>query len=452
MDNNIDLVSLPKKSFWKLSIPLVGFCLFDTLYSLIDLWWISQTHMESFFGLVFSIPIIAFLFSLGSSFGQGTNSIISRFIGSNHYRHGYNSLIHGLILCLIVWLCIIAITPFIKTVLTLLVVGLDNGITAIIDYLFPMFVFSFSFILLNFFAETMQAEGDSKRPTILIISANILNIILDPIFIFVLGWEVKGAAYATILSSLISLSIMVYLYLSSKTKVPLSLSYFKFDSYIVKEILKVAIPNFLDKSVFSISGFFINYVLLSTIGVNGIIIYSVSNQLKDMVMSPIKGFSKGIMSVTGHLFGAKKFDDLEEIYAYVLKISILTVALIMIAFFIFRNEIFAVFSINQMDMIIFWISIFGLLIALSLPFSMITSKMFDGFGKSTYSLLFTLLKIVFQIVSIYLLNLFLSDGSSVLFGITLSEIVFAAVYYFSLKYFFKKFKRIYKDKETVVAN
>ena len=77
----IDLVSVPKKSFWNLSIPIIIFCVFDAIYGLVDMLWVSQINVEAFFAIGVSIPITTLIFSLGDSLGQGTNSIMSRFIG-----------------------------------------------------------------------------------------------------------------------------------------------------------------------------------------------------------------------------------------------------------------------------------------------------------------------------------------------------------------------------------
>ena len=102
-----------------------------------------------------------------------------------------------------------------------------------------------------------------------------------------------------------------------------------------------------------------------------------------------------------------------------------------------------------METEIYWIAILGTVIVLFIPFSMISSKMLDGFGKSMYSLLFTVMKIGFLTNSIYVLNTMLSNGSSVLIGVTVTEIIFAIVYYMFLRYLFKNFDRKYENKDVV---
>ena len=447
MNEKIDLVTLPKKSFWKLSLPIIAFCVFDAIYGIVDMVWVSKIGVEAFFAMGVSIPIVSLIFSFGDSIGQGTNSIMSRFIGSGDYESAYNALIHGMILSNIIWFIIVLCLLFANGILFYL--DKTDSYILIFDYLVPIVVFAYIFIFNNLFSETLQAEGNSHTPTVLMIGSNILNIILDPSFIFNFNLGIKGAAYATVLSALIAFTIIMFLYTSGRTKVPLSLKYFKLRPYILVEITKVALPNFLDNGLWCFSASFINGILIATTGEIGPILYSVANKLETLLIAPVRAYGRGLMSVTGHLFGAHKFDDLYSMFKYALKISLITTLCIMILFIFLRDYAFSLFSITGMATEVFWIAIGGTVIMLSIPFSMISSKMLDGFGKSMYSLLFTLIKIVFETVLIYALSILLKDGSCVLIGILISEIIFSIVYYLFLKYLFKNFDEKYSDKATV---
>ena len=447
MNEKIDMVSLPKKSFWHLSIPIIAFCIFDAIYGIVDLAWVSQINVHASFAVSVSIPFVTLIFSFGDSIGQGANSMMSRFMGVDDYESAYNTLIHGIILTNIIWFLIVLCALFSQGILYS--VDSSNSYILVWDYLIPIVTFAYVFMFVNFFSETLQSEGNSRIPTIFIIASNILNIILDPIFIFNLNLGVKGASYATVLSSLIPFVVFIFLYLSGRTKIPLSTKYFKFRPYIIVEILKVSIPNFLDDGLWAFSASFINGILIMTMGDIGPVLYSASNKLKTLVSSPIKGYGRALMSVTGHLFGAHEFDELNEMYKYALKVSLITTVVVMTAFIILREYAFSFFSITGMQTEIFWIAILGTVILLSIPFSIISSKMLDGFGKSMYSLLFTLLKIGIETGLIYVLNIMLANGSCVLIGITVTEIIFAIVYYVFLRYLFNNFDRKYENKEVV---
>lgn len=161
---------------------------------------------------------------------------------------------------------------------------------------------------------------------------------------------------------------LLYLYVSGRTKVPLSLKYFKFRSYIIIEIFKVALPNFIDNGLWLLSALFINASLLTHLGTLGPILYSVSNKMKNLLIVPVRGYGRGLMSVTGHLFGAHKFDELNDMFKYVLKLSLLTSLAEVIIFFFFREYIFYLFSITGMQTEVFWVAIGGIFLMLSTQF------------------------------------------------------------------------------------
>ena len=443
---HIDLISLPKKSFWKLSVPISIFLLFETFYSIADMYWVSQLSMTDAFVVGASAPVLLLISTFGNSIGQGTNSIMSRYIGSEDYESSYNSLIHGILVSIITWILILLSISLLDDLLTLMNI-IDYQIY-ILEYLTPLFIFSIVFIFTNVFCETFQSEGNSKTPVIIIILSNIVNLILDPIFIFVFKMGLMGVAYASVISSLLGVLIFLYLHLNGKTKVPLSLKYFKFKTHIFFEIFKVAIPNFIDDSVSCILAIFINSVLIVEIGEIGIILYSVSIKIRDLLRAPIKGMGRGLMSVTGHLFGAKKIDELNKMYMYVLKYSLIISLVISIFFFAFSNEVYASFSVIDLETPIFYIALFGIILIMVYPFSYISSKMLNGFGKSYYALCFNILKFIVEILFMVGLADILTDGACILVGITLGEILSAIVFYIALKILFKRFE---ENKDTLVV-
>ena len=372
---------------------------------------------------------------------------MSRFIGSGDYESSYNALIHGLLACNVIWFIVVLFFLFANGVLFYF--DSKDSYILIFDYLVPIIVFAYFFIFNNLFSETLQAEGNSITPTALIIGSNILNLILDPILIFNLNMGIKGAAYATVFSAFLVFVPILYLYISGRTKVPLSLKYFKFRPYIFIEIFKVALPNFLDNALWLLSASYVNSMLLMSMGSIGPILYSVSNKLKNLLIVPVRAYGRALMSVTGHLFGARKFDELNDMYKYVLKLSVFTSLVLVIIFFFMRDYAFTLFSIKGMQIEIFWIALGGIVSLIAVPFSMISSKMLDGFGKSMYSLLFTAVKIFFEMGLIYVLRITLNNASSFLISIIVTEVAIGVVYYLFLRNLFKNFDKEYADKSTV---
>ncbi|WP_405303447.1 MATE family efflux transporter [Methanobrevibacter sp.] len=445
MDKNIDLVSNPKKSFYNLSIPLVAFALFNTLYSVIDTMWISTYSDEAIIALSVCIPVFALYTYVGDSFGQGTNSIMSRYLGSGNYKNACSSFLTGMLIVLVIYISILLISTQYAFIFG---IWETEYLDSVLSYIMPMSIFSFVFLYSNFFSETMQAEGNSKFPTMLLIATNILNLILDPVFIHYFNLGVRGAAYASILSASICFIILLLRYVLGKNKIEFSLKYLKIRLYVIGEIIKVALPNCFEDGASTFSILFIYSILIGVLGFMGISLYLVCDSLKKLFLSPVKGFGRGLLSVSGHLFGAKKFDDIKKLYLHALKLSMLVSFVISIFVFIFFKDILALFDMADNNFNLFLIAVSAVFLLSFSPVALISGKILDGFGKSYYSLFFKILKKAFEIIVIILLvDIF--KGSSILIAFISSELIFACVYYLFVVSSIKKVKVVYHDADVV---
>ncbi|WP_296878899.1 MATE family efflux transporter [uncultured Methanobrevibacter sp.] len=437
MVDNVDFNSDPKKVFWQFTRPLLILTLFEAGYSFIDVFWVSQMNPESFFAIGVAVPLVTLIINFGKAIGVGTNSIMSREIGDDDYVDSYNSILHGIAAGLILGLLIMLSTLFLKYIL--IYMGATSSMDLSMQYLTPIFLCPFVFIFSNFFASTLQAEGNSKTPTKLLILTNVLNLILDPIFIFVLGLGVSGVSYATILSSGITAVYLLYWYMSGKSEVPLNFRYFK--PGIVYDIFLVAIPNFLIDSLWCISMLFFNKILILQLGQIGVLLYSTASRIESILISPQKAFGRGLISVCGHLYGAHRIDELEDLYHYVLKKSILIALISTVIFFFIRDYGFALFSVTGASESVFYIALAAIVIIPFNEVSVMSGKMLDGMGKSYYELSFTIGIIIYEIGIVTLLAPIFKHGVCVLLGILIGEVTFAIVYYILLKHLFNKAKK-----------
>ena len=437
MVNNVDFNSDPKKVFWQFTRPLLILTLFEAGYSFVDIFWVSQMNSESFFAIGVAVPLVTLIINFGKAVGVGTNSIMSREIGNDDYIDSYNSILHGIAAGLILGLLIMLSTLFLKYIL--IYMGATSSMDLSMQYLTPIFLCPFVFIFSNFFASTLQAEGNSKTPTQLLILTNVLNLILDPIFIFVLGWGVSGVSYATILSSGITAVYLLHWYMSGKSEVPLNFEYFK--PGIVYDIFLVAIPNFLIDSLWCISMLFFNKILILQLGQIGVLLYSTASRIESILISPQKAFGRGLISVCGHLYGAHRIDELEDLYHYVLKKAILIAIISTVIFFFIRDYGFALFSVTGAPESVFYIALAAIVIIPFNEVSVMSGKMLDGMGKSYYELSFTIGIIIYEIGIVTLLAPIFKHGVCVLLGILIGEVTFAIVYYILLKHLFNKARK-----------
>ena len=425
MNANVDILNNPKGAFWKISTPIYFLFLFNSCYTIVNLFWVSQLSPDAFFAFGIAQPIVDLIIGFGDAVGVGTNSLISREIGEHDLKGSYNSILHGIITCLIVGVILALLSFFLKDILSLM--NVTTSVDLAIDYLTPMLTFSFLLLLSSLFLNTLQAEGNSRTPTMVIIFTNIVNVILVPLFIFVFDLGIKGVAYATIVSTLIAVVIFLYLYLSGKTEVVLNFKYFK--PGIVYEIFLVSIPNLFMSVLWSVFKIYVNSILITQLGQIGVLLYSTASQIERLISSPQSAFNKALVTICGQLFGANEIDELKGIFHYALKVSLSLSLICTVVFFFIRDYGFALFSVTGVETSVFYIALFGIFIVSAENVSKLSSKMLDGLGKSYHSLILTNGMVIVEMILITLLAPVLTQGVCVLVGIFLTEVIFAIMYY-----------------------
>ena len=437
-----EFVSNPKETFWMLTTPLLLLSIFEACYSFVDVFWVSQMNSESFFAIGVAVPLVTLICGFGKSLGVGTNSLISREIGEGNIDSTYNSILHGIVACFVLGCIIMISSLFLPNILTL--IGATSSMDLSMKYLTPIFLCPFVFLFSNLFVSTLQAEGNSRTTTAILIFTNILNLILDPIFIFVLNWGVAGVSFATILSSLVTTLYLLYWYLSGKTKVVLNIKYFK--PGILYQIFIVAIPNFLTDSLSCILGLFFNKILILQLGQIGVLLYSTASRIQSLIISPQKAFGRALLTVSGHLYGAKKLDELKWMYTYVIKISMSIALITTVVFFFIRDYGFALFSVTGAETSVFYIALAAIIIIPVTEISEMSEKVLDGMGKSYYALILTVGVIIYEILLVLLLEPIFTSGVCVLLGILIGEVTFAIVYHALFRHLSKTHGEIKKPK------
>ena len=425
MAKNVDILSNPKSAFWKLSAPIIFLALFQSFFSVVDIFWVSQLSNDAFFAISVTSPLVILMQGFGDSVSVGANSLIARELGENDLFGSYNSILHAIVICVVISAVMMLSTLFLDKILALM--DVTTSVDLAIDYITPIFLSSIVFLLSSLFVNTLQAEGNSTTPTRVLIVSNIINLILDPILIFGLNMGVQGAAYASILSTLSTVVYFLYWYLSGKSKVVINFKYFK--PGIVYEIFIVAIPNFIMILLWSFLGMFINRILILQLDKIGVLLYSTAQKLESLIICPQKAFGKSLLTISGHLFGAERIDDLIDMFHYTIKISILFALIGTVAFFFIRDEGFALYSVTGVETYVFYIALAAIAIVPSQQVSLVSSKMLDGLGKSYHGLLLSSGLIIFEILLISTLEPYLTSGYCVLAGILISEFVFGFISY-----------------------
>ena len=298
-------------ALYKLGIPTMIGMLVSALYNLADAYFIGKLGTAQVGAIAVAFPINQIVVGVGMTFGTGAASYISRLLGENNY-HKANQTASTAILNLLIFQTVLIVVSiaFIEPVLHLL-----GASDTIMPYAKTYSIIYISGTLFSVFYVAMNniviAEGAAKLTmTAMMIGAGI-NIILDPIFIYVFDWGIAGAAWATVLSQVVT-SILYIVYIKQKKgHLRISLKYASFDKQILSEILKVGIPIFLFQLLFGISQGMTN-TAAREFGDHAIAAVGIVIRVLAIGTFVVFGFVKGFQPLAGYAYGAKNFERLKE--------------------------------------------------------------------------------------------------------------------------------------------
>ncbi|MBU0529256.1 MATE family efflux transporter, partial [bacterium] len=189
----------PKKALWTLAVPILVGMAIQTIYTVVDMIYIGRLGGVSIAAVAFNMPLLFFVMGLSMGLGSGATASIARFIGARNKINADNSAEHALLMASIISVIMVIVgLLFGKQMLAIL------GATPVLlkiawSYLRIINIGLFFMVFSGFFRSILSGEGDMKTPMIISGIGTVLNIILDPIFIFVFGFGVPGAAIATVI-------------------------------------------------------------------------------------------------------------------------------------------------------------------------------------------------------------------------------------------------------------
>ena len=306
----------PKKALWTLAIPILAGMSIQTIYTLVDMIYIGRLGGEAIAAVAFNMPLLFFVLGLSMGLGSGVTASIARFIGANDKTNADNSAEHALLMASVISVIMVTFgLLYGKQVLIML--GTTSELISIAwSYLRVITIGLFFMVFSGFFRSILAGEGDMKTPMIISAAGTILNIILDPIFIFILGYGVPGAAIATVISQAIVFSIFIYLFLiEENTYVTFRMRDFSFSRYIIYDIIKVGIPASMAMIIMSLGQAVFNKILVSYSAFS-VAAFQIGGRIDIVIFLPIMAIATALTTLVGMFYGAKDFEKVKFIIKY----------------------------------------------------------------------------------------------------------------------------------------
>tara|TARA_Y100000994_G_scaffold46691_1_gene36584 strand:+ start:1760 stop:3151 length:1392 start_codon:yes stop_codon:yes gene_type:complete len=393
----------PKKALWTLAVPIMFGMGIHTLYNIVDMLFIGRLGGDAIAGVAFNMPIFFLMLGLTMGLGSGVTASIARLIGQKNKSGADNSAEHA-----------IAMAACISGVFTLLGLYYGKDILAIFgaegniltlgwDYL-SMIVLGLPFMVFSgFFRSILAGEGDMKFPMMVAGLGTILNIILDPIFIFNLedygniglGMGVKGAALATVVSQLSVFLIFIYmLFIKEHAYISFNLKAFSPSKIILWDIVKVGLPASLSMIIMAVGQGVFNKILIQYSS-QTVAAYQVAGRLDMLIFLPIFAIAGAMTTLVGMFYGAKEIRALNQIIRYGI-LSAFLITLVSSTFVYLFADIFSSWFTRDQEIID--VSV-GFLRLLSLIYPLVaiaitSGRVMQGLGKGLPVLIITIIRVL----------------------------------------------------------
>ena len=334
----------------RLAVPTIISMLVTAIYSTADTFFVSRlgTSASAAVGIVFSI--MALFQAIGFTFGTGAASLISRKLGAHDVSTAsiyastsfFLALVSGMIFTLYGLFSLNdfmlrlgateTILPYAKSYAMYILLGAPIMCT--------------SFVMNNI----LRAEGKAAFAMVGLATGAILNIILDPIFIFTFNLGISGAAIATLISQAISFSILLSVFVFRKSSIRIRFRNISRKPREYADILSLGAPSLCRQGLASIATVALN-IAASLYGDAAVAAMSIVGRTFMVVLSVIVGLGQGFMPVSGYNFGAKNYARVKEAFWFTVKVGFAITAIMSLIGFIMAPEIIASFRKEDADVI-----------------------------------------------------------------------------------------------------
>lgn len=349
-DRFLQMTETPiEKLVCQLAVPTIISMLISALYNMADTYFVGQvgTSATAAVGVVFSL--MAIIQAIGFFFGHGSGNCISRMLGAQRTQDAakmaatgfFSSFLCGTAIAVVGLIFLEPLARLLGATPTILPHACEYMRYILLGTPFMTGVFTLN--------NQLRFQGNAVYGMIGIISGAVLNVALDPLFIFVFDMGVGGAGLATMLSQAIS-CVLLFIGCMQKGGIPIKLSNFSLDPALYREIVRGGLPSLFRQGLASVSVMFLNH-LSGNYGDAAIAAMSIVSRTVNFAGSVLIGFGQGFQPVCGFNYGAGRYDRVKKAFWFCVKSSFVALLLIAVTGFLFAPQVIAVFRRDDPEVI-----------------------------------------------------------------------------------------------------
>ncbi len=288
-----------------MSVPIMISMLVQALYNVVDSVFVARVSENALNAVSLAFPVQNLMIAVSTGTGVGINALLSKSLGQKRYEKANLTAVNGVFLAVCSYivfalLCGLFAKPFfaVQTDVAEIVEGGTQYITI-------CGVFSFGLFLQITFERLLQATGRTLYTMFTQLAGALINLIFDPICIFVLDMGVAGAAVATVMGQIVAACVAIWLNHTKNEDIKLHIKGFRPNGAIIKNIYSVGIPSIIMSSISSVMTFGLNQILIA-FTTTATAVLGVYFKLQSFIFMPIFGLNNGMVPIIAYNFGARK--------------------------------------------------------------------------------------------------------------------------------------------------
>lgn len=434
-NHSLALANEPIKTLlWRLSLPAMVGMFVMSLYNVVDAIFVGRgVGTLGIAGISIVFPIQVVMTGIGLMVGMGAASLISRSLGASNTERAERTLGNAIFLIVLLG-GVFTVVGLSRSTFFLRLFGATDTILPYakeyMDIILLGAVFHTSSMAAN---AIVRAEGNVRVAMISMFVGALLNIALDPIFIFALGMGIRGAAVATVIAHVVTTLYLAHYFLSGKSSLRIRVESFILERAVVREIVAIGFADFVRTAARG----FIAVIINRTLGFYGggdvsIAVFGVVNRVLHFAVMPSMGIAQGLQPILGFSYGARRYDrGIEVIRRSVIIATVISLGAFLIIL-LFARPIVGIFSTDAALISQGTHAIRLIFMALFLiGFQIVGAAIFQAIGKAIPTLILsTSRQILFLIPLVFILpHFFQLNGVWLSFPIadTLSFIITLAM-------------------------
>ena len=379
-----------------MSGPMMISMLIQALYNVVDSMFVSYISESALTAVSLAYPVQNLMIAVATGTGVGINALLSRNLGEKNFAVANRTASNAIFLGVVSSIVFVFLGIFGSRIYFAVQVNDPEIIALGHDYLFLIMILSIGCFGQVLLSRLLQSTGKTFYSMVIQVVGAVLNIILDPLFIFGLGpfpaMGVKGAAIATVISQLVGTAMGVYYNLKKNTEISITLEGMRPSAPIIQRIYGVGVPSILLQTVASILIFGLNQILVAFTE-TATAVYGVFFKLQGFAFLPIIGMNNGMVPIIAYNYGARKPERIIQTIRLAMTYALCIMIVAVIVFQVFPDRLLGIFQASDEMLSIgipalrtlSWSFLFG-------GITIVLSSVFQALGRGIQSMLISIFR------------------------------------------------------------